>query len=132
MTLDITPTSFYLLVPVCGSLKPLLYTGQTLTSKTRPSESKTLSAGFNNRLLVRTESPKSADSNRTAILTDNMITVLKEFHEQDKLICPIIFHNQSGNYLNISRPQMWLKLIYQDNPLMVLDTLMLPLINERI
>lgn len=78
------------------------------------SVTKTLSTVLNNRLVV--QPPKSADSNRIAVLTDHMVNVLKEYRENEDLLCPIIFHIKSGNYLNVSRPQMWLHVIYKANP----------------
>ena len=75
---------------------------------------KTLSTGIRNKLII--QSPKSADPNRVAVLTDHMVSVLKEYHKNEKILFPIIFHKESGNYLNLSRPQAWLKSIYAANP----------------
>lgn len=75
---------------------------------------KTLSTGLGNKLII--QSPKSTDSNRVAVLTDHMVSVLKEYHRNEKILFPIIFHKESGNYLNLSRPQAWLKSIYVANP----------------
>ena len=41
-----------------------------------------------------------------------MITVLKEYRKQQKIICPIIFHGISSNYVNLSKPDRWLQAIY--------------------
>lgn len=56
---------------------------------------------------------KSADSKRITVLTDHMASILLEYHRKNEVICPIIFHKESGKYLNLSRPQAWLKSIYK-------------------
>ncbi len=42
-----------------------------------------------------------------------MASILLEYHRKNEVICPIIFHKESGKYLNLSRPQAWLKSIYK-------------------
>lgn len=49
-------------------------------------------------------------------MTDHIASILLEYHRKTEAICPIIFHKESGEYLNLSRPQSWLKLIYKSNP----------------
>lgn len=75
---------------------------------------KTLANGIGNKILV--QSPKSADSKRIAVLTDHMASILLEYRRKNEVIYPIIFHKESGEYLNLSRPQSWLKSIYKSNP----------------
>lgn len=75
---------------------------------------KTLAIGLNNKLII--QAPKSADSKRPTPLTDHMISVLKEYRKEDKLVSPIIFHGLGNKYVAISKPQRWLDLIYKANP----------------
>lgn len=74
------------------------------------SITKTLALGIDNKLIVQT--PKSLTSNRPIPLTEHMISVLKEYRKQQKIICPIIFHGISSNYVNLSKPDRWLQAIY--------------------
>lgn len=113
---DFRSYTYFLLLATTGLRKSealaLLWSDFDLKNKT-VRVSKTLSTGLNNRIVV--QSPKSEDSKRMAVLTDHMIGVLKEYRKRDKLMCPVVFHKQSGEYLNISRPQMWLTSIYKAN-----------------
>ena len=109
--------TYFLLLATTGLRKSealaLLWSDIDFNKRT-VSVTKTLSIGMNNTQIV--QSPKSADSKRTAVLTSHMIEVLHEYHKKDKLICPIVFHGSGNKYVAISKPDRWLKNIYKQNP----------------
>ena len=75
------------------------------------SITKTLAYGLGGKYGVQT--PKTKAGVRTVPLTDKMEAVLKEYRSD---LCPHLFHTMDGDYLRLSKPAQWLKMVYKHDP----------------
>lgn len=75
---------------------------------------KTLAVGFDNKIQVQT--PKSKSSVRQVPITKNLIPVLNEYKNSEKILSNKLFHTRKGQYLSLSKPAQWLQGVYDNAP----------------
>ena len=75
---------------------------------------KTLAVGLNSRIEI--QPPKSKSSIRQVPLSTNLIAVLKEYKNSEKILSNKVFHTHTGDYLRLSKPTQWLNSVYTHAP----------------
>lgn len=74
---------------------------------------KTLAYGLHGKYVV--QPPKTAHSKRKVPLSKNLKSELLNYQKQDTKN-KYLFHTENGDYLRLTKPQQWLKIIYRKNP----------------
>ena len=78
------------------------------------SVNKALAYGLDNKIIM--QPPKSKKSKRTLPISQNLAEALIDYHKKQKIIYKVVFHEQNGNYYNLTAPGNWLLKIYKANP----------------